>query len=219
MTNSASNLSQLSHGHNTSGQTVSLGYGKANFPGTLATYSCMKTTAPFARVTAITSGKRHGKPVHEAAGTMEHHGGFTTGSVEHPNGTVILLQASWKRGGAPLRDAALFMRLRAGAPLYRVNAFVPTNMANTYGDRVSVFCGYADIMSNDELQLLGIQVNRSYSEKFMDFEEVDECYEIIELMPESQGRPQLSAIATPTGIELREVAQAPQRRLVLRGRK
>jgi hypothetical protein len=200
------------------GQTLLLGYGKANYRNTLATYSAMKVSPPFARVTAITSGKRHGQMAVSQAGRHEMNGVLIAGNIEHPYGTVILLQASWKRSGAPIRDASLFFRLRLGAPLYSVSAYVPTEQDNTYGDRFPMFAGYADLLTADELAALGIEVNASYVRKFMELDEVEECFMLQEMQPETIGRPQLTAIATPTGIEMKELPPEPARRLVLRRR-
>lgn len=199
------------------GQTVSLGAGKANFVNTLATYACMKVAAPFNRTSALTSGKQHSRS-YSQAGRLEHYGGFMHANVEQDHGTVILLQVSWKRNGAPIRDGALFLRLRTGAPLYSVSAKVPTDAQNTYGDRLSMFSGYADIMNAEELQLIGILPNRSYTEKFMAEEELEECFNIQMQQAETIGKPQITAIATPTGVQLREVAQEPMRRMIFRKR-
>lgn len=198
------------------GQAVTLSYGKATFSNTTATYAVMKVTPPFIRVTAVTSGKRIGGNHYTLVGQYEHNGGLSRTTVEHPNGTVLLLQVSWKRGGAPIRDGALFLRLRAGAPMIEVCSFLPLDHENMQGDRFVSFTGYADIMGAEELMLLGIQVPRMYTDKFMTMEELEECFSLRQLASETIGRPQLSAIATATGVELREVAAEPQRRMILR---
>lgn len=198
-----------------SGQIIKLGAGKANFPGTLATYATMKVSAPFTRVSALTSGKQHARN-YAQAGRMDHHGGFMDVSSEHPQGTVILLQVSWKRNGAPLRDGALFLRLRLGAPLYTVNAFVPTEQQNVFGDRLTMFSGYADIMNAEELDDIGITPNDSYLYKFMQQGELEECFTIDLIQQETIGKPSLTPISTPAGVELREVVQEPRRRMIFR---
>ena len=197
-------------------QTVSVGYGKANLSNTLATYASMAVSAPFVRVSAVTSGQRVGKGNAARVGEHDMNGVVITQQVQHPNGTVILLTASWKRGGASIRDGALFVRLRHGAPTYNVVAKVPTGQDNICGDSFTLFSGSADIMNADELALLGIQVNRSYVSRFMDDEELEECFQIVQLARETVARPSLTAISTPDGVQYREVAQLPSRRLVLR---
>lgn len=202
-----------------SGITVTLGYGKANLSTTLATYACMKVDPPFTRVTAITSGKRMGQQTKAMVGNWEHTGVLLSTPVEHPAGTIILLQVKWMRGPHPVRDGSLFLRLRSGAAVYSIAGYVPTGPENILGDTFQLFQGPADIMNVDELRLLNIDVPRGYHSRFMDEEELAECFRIIQVSNESVPRPAISAIATPEGIEMREVAQEAPRRLRLRGRR
>ena len=194
-------------------QTVTLAYGKANLSSSLATYGSMKVTAPFERVSAANSGERVGQNRYDRVGTSDINGAIVSTNVRHPNGTVILLTASWKRGGAAIRDGALFVRLRHGAPHYNISARLPTGRESICGDSFIAFSGMADILNVDQLGLLGIQVNRSYVSRFMDQEELGECFTISQLSRETIPRPSLTAIETPAGVEMREVAQEPSRRL------
>jgi len=198
--------------------TVTIGFGKANMSNTLATYGAMKVSAPFARISAVTSGASRGAQSRMQVGQFEHTGVLITAPVEHPLGTVILLQASWKRNGAPLREGALFLRLRVGAPLYNIMAFIPTGWENMCGDRFMMFSGYADILNAEELEQQMIEINNSYIRRFMEEEEIGECFEILESQPESIPRPSLKAISTPTGIQMREIADTPTRRIILKRR-
>ena len=217
MTNS--DLTQLFHGRqSTPRQIVTLGYGKANLSNVLATYASLKVTAPFARVSAISSGARHGQNVTQV-GRYDLNGAVLSVRSEHENGTVMLLQSSWRRGGSLLREGGLFLRLRLGAPLYEIHAKIPRGYDNVAGESFLMFSGYADIVNPDELKLIGIEVNRSFINRFMDNDELEECYRIVQLTQGTQERPTITAIATPTGIEMREVPQAPARRLILRGKK
>lgn len=197
-------------------QTVSVGYGKVNLSSTLASYACMKVTPPFVRVSAANSGPRVGQPSAVPVGTHDINGVLISHQVQHENGTVILLTASWKRGGAPIRDGALFLRLRHGAPTYNIIAKVPLGRENICGDSFSVFAGMADIMNADELRAIGIEVNRSYVSRFMEEEELDECFQILQLSPGAMPRPVMTEISTPDGTEMKEVPQVPTRRLVLK---
>ncbi len=197
-------------------QTITLGYGKANFSTTLATYAAMKVVAPFIRSSAITSGVRMGQMTNTRVGEKESHGALLSAPVAHDQGTVILLQSKWMRGAALVRDGGLFLRLRDGAPLYSIIAAVPTAAGNICGDSFQVFSGYADILNVDELKLLGVEVPRGYASRFMDPEELQECYRVIQVTPERRARPSITAIATPEGMQMREVAPTPIRRLIIR---
>lgn len=198
-------------------QNIEVGYGKANLSNTLATYAVMKVEAPFTRVSAASSGTRQtGSKQFANVGRHSLNGGFSIERVGHENGTIILAQVSWKRNGAPLRDGSLFMRLRAGAPLWRVSGKVPTGQDNMYGDRFVMFSGYADILNADDLAVAGIEVNRMYISKFMSMDELEECFELSQVSAATQNRPTATAIATPEGIQMKEVAQSPIRRMRLR---
>lgn len=196
-------------------QTLTLGYGKANLKNTLATYATLKVEPPFIRVAAVGAGKRKGQTAINV-GTHEVYGVLLTAQVEHENGSVICLQCQWKRNGAPIRDGALFLRLRAGAPLYNINASVPMAPEAICGNSFLIFSGYADILNAGDLQLLGIKANDQWVNRFTDEEELAECFSISKIMSETAGRPVITAISTPTGVELRETASMPQRRLIMR---
>jgi hypothetical protein len=197
-------------------QTISIGYGKANLSNTLATYASLKVTAPFNRESALSSGKRVGSSHVSNVGNTDINGVLINQQVAHENGTIILVTASWKRKGSGIRDGALFLRLRHGAPSYSIQAYVPTGYDNIYGNNFTVFSGSADIMNADELLLMGIQVSRSYVGRFMEHEELEECFSITRIGQETAPRPVLTAIATAEGMQLKEVAQLPVRRLLLR---
>jgi hypothetical protein len=201
------------------GQTIALGYGRINFSGMAASYAALKVVPPFMRSSAATSGQARGSRRWTPAGEHTFNEGITNVSVEHPNGTVVLLQVQWKSGGIPLRDGALFLRLRHGAALYSVTAKVPRNRENIMGDSCQMFSGYADILGADDFQALNLKVPDSFLHKFMSEEELAECFDITMMSRETVPRPGLALISTPTGTEMREIAQEPVRRFVFRGRK
>lgn len=195
------------------GQIVQMAYGKANFPSTLATWACQKVTAPFVRVSGVTAGVRRGQPHHQQCGAIDQHGGIVTQQVEHENGTILMLTASWKRGGMPIKDAAIFIKLRGTGPHWRIMAKVPLSDANRIGETALHFMGHGDILNESDLAVSGLEVPRQWRSRFMQLEEVEECYELTMLSPETAARAQLSAISTETGVVVREIAAMPNRRL------
>jgi hypothetical protein len=199
-------------------QTVAISYGKANFSNVLATYACMKVEQPFRRSSAFTTGVRQGGTVNTRAGTLEHHGGFISGRIKHDNGSILMITARWMRGGSPIRDGAMFLRLRHGATLWSIAGRVPTDQENVCGDNIAMFSGTADVLCEEELKFFGLDVPRSWLEKFMDEDELAECFRIVQVAPERIPRPSLQAVSTPTGIQMREVGDEPQRRLIIRRR-
>lgn len=198
--------------------TCTVGYGKANMSNTLSTYASMKVSPPFQRVSAATSGRAMGSRNLTQVGDWEGNGVLINVSVAHPPGTIILLQSKWMRRGIAFRDGAIFMRLRPGAAVYNIIASVPTGHENRCGDSFIMFSGPADIMTLDELRLVNLDVPRGYAQRFADETELTECYRIVRVSPESVPRPVIGAVSTPTGIELRELAQEPRRRLIIRRR-
>lgn len=196
--------------------TCTVGYGKANLSTTLATYASMKVSPPFQRVSAATSGRAMGSRSTVQVGDWEPNGVLISVPVSHPSGTIILLQSKWMRRGVAFRDGAMFLRLRPGAAVYNIIASVPTGHENRCGDSFIMFAGPADIMTLDELRLVNLDVPRGYAERFANVEELSECYRIVRVSPETIPRPSISAVATPTGIEMRELASEPRRRIVIR---
>lgn len=197
---------------------VRLGYGNANFANTVARYSNFKISAPFQRVSAVTSGRNAGNKTSANPGRFDHSGYLIQQNVEHAFGTILLLQVSWLRSGAALRDGAIFLKLREGAPTYNINATVPTDHDNSFGDRFTMFSGMADILSAEDLQREEIVLNRSYASKFMEEDEQEECFSIFQVAPGRLPRPSLVEIESPTGTVLAEMSQTPSRRLRLRSR-
>lgn len=195
-------------------QVLNIGYGKANLSATLATYVAWKVKAPFDKESAAMSGHRITGSYHaEPVGTNDHRGALISQRVKHFDGTVILLQASWKRGGSPIRDGALFLRLRTGAASYRIRAKVPQDATTVCGPLFTVFEGHADILTEAELTVLNLKVPRNYTDRFMQLDEIDECFTIEEFAPAQVERPQLTAVATSEGVKMVELAAAPSRRL------
>lgn len=199
------------------GQIIDLGFGKANTSNTIATFAAMKATEPFIRATAVGTGKRVKGSDHSVPfGPLEMNGSLVSMKVEHENGAIILLQCSWKRSGSPIRDGALFIRLRAGAPLYAFHAKLPTSHENRVGESWQIFQGCGDIMTAAELKVAGLEIPRNWSSNFMDTEQIKECFVIRELRGETQARPTLTAVATSEGIKMREIPTEPSRRLRIR---
>jgi hypothetical protein len=196
---------------------IELGFGKANLSNTFATYANMLVTPPFKRISAIAAGKRGGGGGADQVGTHQDNGVIVRNRVEHAWGSIILLQVAWKRGGVPIKDGAIFIRLRQGAPLYRILGILPMGRDNLLGRTFVMFSGYGDIMNEEDLTMANLQVNRSYTQKFMSEEELEECFEITQLAPATQERPSVTAVATPEGIQLRELGAIPARRFRIRG--
>ncbi len=199
-------------------EEVTLTYGKVNLKHQSASYAALIVSPPFQRPSAVTAGVPvKGSRQRSAVSNWEGNGGLVHEKVMHAPNSVILLQVSWKRNGANLRDASVFIRLRPSAALLTITASLPTGQDSQLGDRAVMFIGRGDIMDSEELKVLGIEVPRSYVSTFMNAEEIEECFEVVEALPEKAPRPVIARIATGAGeVKLTEMPVAPRRRLRIR---
>lgn len=201
-------------------QQVTLGFGKANFPNTYASFTCQRVSAPFVRDSGVSSGRSMGfnSGQEYMVGAVTEHGSVYVRPVEHEQGRVLLLQTGWRRNGVPIRDGAIFLRLRETAAKWEIRFKVPLDHGNVIGADFIGFTGRADILSADELGTFGLEVPRSYRQKFMSEEEVDECFVLRRLEEERSPRPNLMIVGAGKEAKIVEVAQAPSRRIVMRRR-
>lgn len=198
--------------------TVDLGYGRANYSTSSSSFACLKVIAPFVRSSGATSGKLvNGTKSWQLAGPNQSFGGFSHSRVEHHVGTVLLFQGTRMSGGFPIAEGGIFLRLRESGPLYEVYGRLPTSPQNVIGDEVSLGTLRGDLLTLDDLKLVGIEVPRLWRQRFLQGDEIAEMLTVSELQPEIKPRPQMVAVATATGISVQEVAVAPSRRLRFRG--
>lgn len=196
---------------------VDLSFGRANYATSSTSLACMKVTAPFARISASSSGRKlPGTKVYTMAGPQGSNGGFTRERVEHANGTILLLQVTRMSRGIRVAEGAIFVRLRDTGPMYEVYGILPTSHQNVIGDEVSFAVFRGDLMTVDQLTVAGIEVPRQFRDRFLQADEIQETLVVAELQPEIKPRPQLVAIATDTGIVHQEIAAAPARRMRFR---
>ncbi len=199
-------------------QRVSIGFGKVNLPSELATFAAFRLKPSFERASALDSGTREPRTAQISAvsGTPQINGYMTRDYVTHPNGTILMLQASWKRGATPYRDGCILLRLRQEGPLLNVIAKLPTGRNNLLGDTYSVFQGYADLLSPDEALLHKVAIPSNYLNRFFDMEEIDECFEVQEVHAARVSKPAMSLVSTPQGVVMQEVVATPARRMRFR---
>lgn len=205
---------------NDSRLTIKVGFGKAVLRTSTTSFSAMRVTAPWVRDAAVSTGIRsRGTAVHLDVGRNNGINGNLYGDeVTHESGTIIMLTASRSIKGSPISDGAILLRLRQGAAYLNISGFLPTGPDNYCGDRFAMFQGNADIMSVEEVELLGIRVPHGYVQKFFDPEQIAECFDVVELRPAMAAKPEIVAVMTPSGVKIQEVAAAPSRRMRLRGR-
>lgn len=195
---------------------ITVGYGKANLSTTVAMFSTMRTTAPFIRDSAATTGRAMGDKSYTPVGTWKESGTLISCQVGHPTGTVVMVMSRWMRGAVATREGAIFVRLRSDGPLWSIIAKVPTGPETTCGDSFQMFAGRGDIMNLEDLELAGITVPPYFRDRYTSVDELGECFRLLQNSPELAPRPSTQVIMTPTGEALKEVANSPRRRIKVR---
>lgn len=199
-------------------QTVQLGFGRVNLSSMNATFAPLRIRPPFIRDSAVTTARRN--PGTQITQPVSNHakvnGTMMTDHCTHPNGTIILLEAQWRRGSSPVRDAAIILRLREEAASINVIAYLPTGPDNFIGDRFSVFRGRADILSVDEAKVLRVEMGAGYVNRFFDADDIDRCFDVYQIQPETRPRPEVALVHTATGLQVRETPVEPTRRMRVR---
>jgi hypothetical protein len=199
---------------------VTLAYGKVNYKNSGMTAAALRVVAPFKRESASNTGQLdHGSREHiQATRYKDIGGGFTRQRVGHPEGTLIVLQATETRRGTLYSEACIFIRLREGADMMSISACLPPSNESIIGNRVQIFVGEGDILTPAEVRLLGIDVPRQYIQRYCNEEEVGELFEVSVVRAGNISKPQLVAVATSEGTVVKAVGQEATRRINLRRR-
>lgn len=198
-------------------QLVSIGFGKETFSSSSASLSAFVVEPEFTRTLPSKKYKRQGAlqrfPV---SGHPEINGYMYLDSVGGiPDETIILLQCSHRFRATPLRDGALFIRLRTTGPMLAVQAALPAAQEATLTGSFLAFQGRGDILRVSELEQHGIKPYKNYLSAFTDDEEVAECFTIQVIAPETEGKPTFEAVEAPDG-EVVLVKQRPRRKISIR---
>lgn len=182
-------------------QTISLGFGAANFSTSSARLTAFSVKAPFLRTFATKTLKGR-QPVsfpvsHAPAvnGTL-----FLSQVPDVADGEVICLQNSVRRHSRPYADYAIFVRTRITGPSYRIRAVIPTSRESTlaYNNHI-MFVGRGDILTLDELQDAGFQPHRGFISNFMDAEDLEMCFSIEELQAAVSAAPKIERVVHEDG--------------------
>lgn len=193
-------------------------YGRINLRNQGGMVACFKLEPPFKWVSAANSGRmRQGTRTSVSATDEPEIGkGFTSQVVEHPEGTVIMIQAGRTRRGAPIADSYLFLRLRSSGPCTHVQFKLPVDDTCLLGDRIVAFSGRADVMTYEQLRVFGYDMPATRQAAYLSEEERDELFVIGEIAPETAPRPGFQAVITNRGVRTEAVSLEAPRRLRLR---
>jgi len=199
-------------------QAIQLGYGKVNLSSATSTFAPLRLSVPFIRDSAVTTGRRvpNTQTVTPVSAHPKINGIMTTDSVMHPNGTIIMLQASKSRGGRAIADGCILLRLREEAANLNIIGKLPLGHDNLIGDRYSIFRGRADILSPDEVEVFRIKIPTGFVNNYFTMEEINDLFDIHELAPAIVERPEVALVSTAQGLVTKELAPIPTRRMRLR---
>lgn len=192
---------------------VRLTFGAINLPAASATLACFKVDPPFSRSTAINTGRVKNKDYMQSTRFKDIGKGFTSATVAHPEGSIIMLKAGRTRGGVRIADAAIFLRLRDTAALRHITMRLPLGEESLLGDSMIAFTGKADILSVEELRPAQIDIPRSFVTTFMDQAEIDELFIINVISPELESAPRLQRVITSQGEQMMALPPEPVRRV------
>jgi len=198
--------------------SIQMSFGRVNLSDALYSLACLRVTPPFARDSAANTGRVNVKATQytEATRFPEIGGGFTTKTVEHDEGTVILMQASRTRSRVRVADGGLFLRMRSGASKIMVRSILPTGPESVLGSNLISFVGNADVLTREELRALGYDLPRGWVSGYMQPDEIAELFTVTELAKGAAPRPTFIRVATSTGVEVRAVQPERSRRLRIR---
>lgn len=197
---------------------VKLTYGKINLSSQSQRLSVWRVKPPFNVESATTTGRKLNtySSRSQSATSSPDGGGFTTMTVEHDIGTVIKLQASRTRNSRAAADGWLFLRLRASAPRLQVLLSLVHGRESLLGENLIIFEGNADVLTEEELDVLGFHVPGRKRATYMNPDEVAELFQVTELTAGTASRPVYSRIATAAGVTVAAVAAEPVRRIRMR---
>lgn len=199
-------------------QWVSLAYGKINLAKQGQTVASLRLQPPFKRDAATQTGRidLNSKQYNQATRFNDSGGGFTRQRVEHPVGTLILLQITRTKDGRAFSEGAIILRMRPGADMLSISAKLPRSHESILGDSIQIFAGEADLINANEAQVMGIVVPRFYAQQYLDEREVAELFDIDVVRKGQITKPTLQAVATSEGIVVRAVSEEAPRRIRLR---
>lgn len=182
-------------------QLISVGFGKVSFARSNSSLSTMVIYAPFSREFPSKRFSRQGTLQRfQATDNPEINGSLFVDSLSDvPDGTILLLQTSVKRGAIPVRDGAIFLSTRASGPLISVSTNLYPAAESRLGDKFLSFSGRADRVSLEDLKDLGIRPYASFVRTYMDEEEVEECFYYEVLSKEKEAKTETVVVEKADG--------------------
>lgn len=199
-------------------QSISCGYGKVTFSTSSATLAGFVVDAPFIRTLTSKKLPKVGSTVRiPVSAHPDIDGWLFQDTVAAPDGTICMVQMSFKYRGSGLRDGAIFIRTRKDGTGMLISATLPHDPRSTLSsNRHTVFAGSGDILTVEDLRQAGIEPPKNFIQAFMDTEEVGECFDIT-VTAEAKSAPPIEEVhTTPVGDQVKLRIERSPRRMRIR---
>ena len=199
-------------------QSISVGYGKVTFSTSSATLSGFVVDAPFVRTLTSKKLPKVGSTMRiPVSAHPDIDGWLFQDTVNVEDGTICLVQMSFKFRGSGLRDGAIFIRTRKDGQGLLVKATLPHDPRSTLStNKHTVFAGAGDILTIEDLDKLGITPPGNFVSAFMDEDEIAECFDIT-VTSEAKSEPPIEEThETPEGRQVKLRIDRNPRRMRIR---
>lgn len=198
-------------------QSISLGYGKANFDTNSVTIATFAVSSGFARTfpNRVFGVKGRVQPF-PASHYPEINGTLMLATFDVPDGNIIAVQASHRVRGMSMRDGTVFIRAREQGAMYAITAVLPTHRDSLVGTGHLVFQGRGDLVGLYELDEMGMSPNQGYVDGFLDPHELAECFDIRQLDDPISSAPKVEHAINMSGEAVTFTSSVPRRRIRVR---
>ena len=196
-------------------QLVSVGFGSESFSSSGVKLNSFIITGEFNRALPSKVYPRQGIcQKFPASATPTINGALYLDSVLIPDGSVIMVQASHTRFAKPVYDGALFIALSKYAPMIAVKATLPASNEAMMTGSFLVFQGRGYILKQSEFSEYGVNPPKSWRESFLAEDEIEQCYEILELAA-GVAKPKVEMVEDADGNTI-AIQAKPSRRIRIR---
>jgi len=106
------------------------------------------------------------------------HGRFVTALHNIKDGTLLMVQANRRANARPMADGALIIMTSSGGNDLKISLKIPRVSHNILPETLYAFQGSGYILDAEQARKLGVKIDMNFEGRFMDEEEVGECFTI-----------------------------------------
>lgn len=136
----------------------------------------MYVTAPWKQELAGAKLLKQGSPSMIPCGSGDTNGVLFQQILLPEDGTVLGVRHSKMTNGRSSADACIFVRVRSDGGNIRIHGKVPRARNTALPPEVLAFSGKGDILTYNDMAMLGLSVPKNFRFLFMEQEEVEECF-------------------------------------------